>query len=399
MRYKIIFMGILFAALSVSCSPKYSVSGKITGLKNDTMYVALKSDSPERPNLNKSGFYDTVILKNGKFGFNLDDSFFKEVCLYPLGTNIHILKSGIRIGYYSDFITLFHSGENIKVNADFDGRIISYTLKGSPLNEAYSEFLSSTWDAKRMRWESLKEIGELRKAKKPLTEGQAKLKETIKSLHDIQLDYVSKNMNSPLSPYILSKLYFTPDDYPKILTYRGKFSDEVMVSPLAYSFINIISSAEKYSVENYEAAKREQEKKDSTLNSLIGKPAPDFSLRSYQGETISLSSLKGKYILVDFWGSWCGWCIEAIPEIQKYYEKYKEKMNFLTVACSDKESSWKSAIEKHKMQGFVNLIDENGKVASLYSLHAYPTMLIINPKGIIEAVGNGEITERIDKLF
>ncbi|MCK9627605.1 MAG: AhpC/TSA family protein [Bacteroidales bacterium] len=399
MRYKTILVGILFVVMGISCSPKYSVSGKITGLKNDTMYVVLKSDSPERRNLNKSGFYDTVILKNGKFGFNLDDRFFKEVCLYPLGTNIHILKSGIRIGHDSDFITLFHSRENIKVNADFDGKIISYTLKGSPLNEAYSEFLSSTWDAKRMRGESIKEIRELRKANKPLTEEQAKLKEAIKSLHDIQLDYVSKNMNSPLSPYILSKLYFTPDDYPKILTYKGKFSDEVMVSPLAYSFINIISSAEKYSAENYEGAKREQEKKDITLNSLIGKLAPDFSLSSYNGETISLSSFKGKYLLVDFWGSWCGWCIEAIPTIQKCHEKYKEKMNFMTVACSDKEVLWKSAIEKYKMQGFVNLIDDNGKVASLYSLHAYPTILLINPEGIIEAVGNGEIIESIDKLF
>ncbi len=394
MRYKIIFMGILFAALSVSCSPRYSVSGKITELKNDTMYVVLKSYPPERTNLDKSGFYDTIILKNGKFGFNLDNNDFKEVCLYPLGTNIHITKGGMMIGYYSDFITLFHNNENIKVNADFDGKVVSYTLKGSYLNEVYSKLLSITWDAKRKRWESIKEIGELRKASKPLTEGQAKLKESIQTLHDIQLDFVSKNMTSPLSPYILYKLYFTPEDYPKILTYKGKFSEEVLASPLAYSFINTIKSAE-----NYESTNRETEKKDSILNSLVGKPAPDFSLKSYQGERISLSSLKGKYVLVDFWGSWCGWCIEAIPEIQKYYDKYKEKMSFLTVACEDKESSWKRAIEKNKMQGFVNLIDDNGKVTSLYSLHAYPTMLIINPEGIIEAIGNGEIIERLDKLF
>ena len=395
MRYNILFVGILFAALSVSCSPRYSVSGKITGLKNDTVYVLLKTKTPEKTNLNKGGFYDTLVLNKGRFGLNLDNGLFSEVCLYPLGSGMKITKGGMIIGYESDFITLFHNGEKaVKVKAHYDGKVISYSLKGSPLNEKYSEYLSSTWDAKRKRIESLIEIGKLRKANKPLTDGQAHLKESIQTLHDIQLDFVSKNMTSPLSPYILYKLYFTPEDYPKILTYKGKFSEEVLASPLAYSFINTIKSAE-----NYDSTNRETEKKDSTLYSLIGKPAPDFSLRSYQGETISLSSLKGKYILVDFWGSWCGWCIEAIPEIQKYYDKYKEKMNFLTVACSDKESSWKSAIEKHKMQGFVNLIDDNGKVASLYSLHAYPTMLLINPDGIIEAVGDGEITERIDKLF
>lgn len=395
MRYKIIFMGILFATLSVSCSPKYSVSGKITGVKNDTVYVLLKAKTPEKTNLNKDGFYDTLVLNHGKFGLNLDNGVFTEICLYPLGTGMKISKGGMIIGYESDFITLFHNSEKkLKVDAHYDGKVISYSLKGSSLNEAYSDFLSATWDAKRKRIESLMEIGELRKANKPMTDGQAHLKEAMKSLRDIKLDYVVKNMDSPLAVYILVDLYSTPDMFPKLIDYRGKFSDEVMSSPLASDFFAWVKTAEKY-----DSMKRDGEKKDSTLNSLIGKPAPDFSLRSYQGETISLSSLKGKYVLVDFWGSWCGWCIEAIPTIQKYHEKYKEKMNFLTVACSDKETSWKSAIEKYKMQGLVNLIDENGKVASLYSLHAYPTILLINSQGIIEAVGNVEITERIDKLF
>ena len=92
-------MGILFATLSVSCSPKYSVSGKITGVKNDTVYVLLKAKTPEKTNLNKDGFYDTLVLKHGKFGLNLDNGVFTEICLYPLGTGMKISKGGLIIGY------------------------------------------------------------------------------------------------------------------------------------------------------------------------------------------------------------------------------------------------------------------------------------------------------------
>ena len=54
--------------------------------------------------------------------------------------------------------------------------------------------------------------------------------------------------------------------------------------------------------------------------------APDFTLNDIDGNPLSLSSLRGKYVVLDFWGSWCVWCIKGMPEMKKYYAKYKDKL-------------------------------------------------------------------------
>ena len=50
--------------------------------------------------------------------------------------------------------------------------------------------------------------------------------------------------------------------------------------------------------------------------------APDFTLNDINGKPLALSSLRGKYVVIDFWGSWCGWCIKGIPKMKEYYAKY-----------------------------------------------------------------------------
>ena len=77
--------------------------------------------------------------------------------------------------------------------------------------------------------------------------------------------------------------------------------------------------------------------------------APDFELPNLQGATTKLSSLRGKYVVIDFWGSWCIWCIRGIPQMKTYYAKYKDKMEILGVDCRDTEDKWKAAVEEHQL--------------------------------------------------
>ena len=72
-----------------------------------------------------------------------------------------------------------------------------------------------------------------------------------------------------------------------------------------------------------------------------GQMAPDFTLKDLQGNDLALSSLRGKYVVLDFWGSWCGWCIKGIPDMKKYYDKYKDRMEILGIDCRDTEAKWK----------------------------------------------------------
>ena len=63
--------------------------------------------------------------------------------------------------------------------------------------------------------------------------------------------------------------------------------------------------------------------------------APDFTLSDINGKSLSLSSMRGKVVVLDFWGSWCVWCIRGIPDMKKYYEKYKGKFEIIGMDCGD----------------------------------------------------------------
>ena len=124
-----------------------------------------------------------------------------------------------------------------------------------------------------------------------------------------------------------------------------------------------------------------------------GAMAPDFTVKDLDGKDFTLSSLKGKYVVLDFWGSWCGWCIKGIPEMKKYYNKYKDKIEFVGIDCNDTEEAWKKAVEEHQLP-WIN-VRNNGDpdVSIMYGISGYPTKFIIDPEGKINKRVIGEDPE------
>jgi peroxiredoxin len=113
--------------------------------------------------------------------------------------------------------------------------------------------------------------------------------------------------------------------------------------------------------------------------------APDFELPNLQGSTIKLSSLRGKYVVLDFWGSWCIWCIRGIPSMKEAYTKYKDKMEILGVDCRDTEEKWKAAVDEHQLPWLqVRCPDEKLQtIADQYGIEGFPTKVVIDPQGKI----------------
>lgn len=130
--------------------------------------------------------------------------------------------------------------------------------------------------------------------------------------------------------------------------------------------------------------------------------APEFTLDDINGKPLSLKSLQGKYVVLDFWGSWCPWCIKGIPEMKKYYDKYKDKMEIVGIDCNDSEEKWKAAVKQYEMPW---LHVYNPKVSTLlkeYKIQGFPTKVVVNPKGDIANVVIGEdpaFYEYLDSLF
>nr|WP_315419130.1 TlpA disulfide reductase family protein [uncultured Pedobacter sp.] len=136
----------------------------------------------------------------------------------------------------------------------------------------------------------------------------------------------------------------------------------------------------------------------------IGQQALDFTQNDTNGKPVSLSSLKGKYVLVDFWASWCAPCREENPTVLKAYKKFKDRnFEIISVSLDDKKEPWLKAIEADGLP-WIHVSDLKGwknAVARLYGITSVPQNLLLDPNGKIVAknLRGEELQMELDKIF
>jgi thiol-disulfide isomerase/thioredoxin len=117
--------------------------------------------------------------------------------------------------------------------------------------------------------------------------------------------------------------------------------------------------------------------------------APDFSFTSKQGEFVTLEDLRGKTVVLDFWGTWCKPCLMATPDLLKLHKKFAEQdVVFIGVAVNDQEASWSDYIEKFNLD-WPQFLDKSRKMATPFAVVAYPTYIVIDGDGIVRARKSG----------
>ncbi len=124
-----------------------------------------------------------------------------------------------------------------------------------------------------------------------------------------------------------------------------------------------------------------------------GQPAYDFTLSDIEGNEIRLSDFRGKWVLLDFWGSWCIWCRRGNPSLVDLYEKYGGKdFEIIGLAARDKEEAWKKAIVDDQLTWrHANLeLNEGGSdLPAKYNVAGYPTKILVDPEGNISVISVG----------
>jgi peroxiredoxin len=128
-----------------------------------------------------------------------------------------------------------------------------------------------------------------------------------------------------------------------------------------------------------------------------GQMAPKFTLKDAEGKEHSLADFKGKYLVIDFWASWCGPCKKEMPFMKELYEKYHAKgLEMLAISTDNDRNAWLKAMKKLNMP-YLQLHDKNGDVAANYFVRGIPYVLFISPKGDIIAIQRGEALEALIK--
>jgi len=278
----------------------------------------------------------------------------------------------------NSYIQLFLENSEIKISASIDS-LEKAIIKGSVSQDQYSSFLEdySVYENKQKdlfgQYLEADAEGDQKIIKQIDSTYKGLLNEQIKFLKK----YVFENNNSVVAVYVA----------------LNKVSNLIDLNTLDSMTLNMnqtLSNSSYY---------KELKSKVSILKSVqIGMQAPNFIINDTAGIPVNLASLKGKYILIDFWAAWCKPCRNENPELVKIFEKFKTK-DFLIVGVSfdNVRKDWLKAIKDDKLT-WIQLSDLKGwksEAGRLYGVNSIPHSVLINKDGvIIEKNLHGEKLEK-----
>ncbi|HSI91425.1 MAG TPA: TlpA disulfide reductase family protein, partial [Adhaeribacter sp.] len=259
--------------------------------------------------------------------------------------------------------------KKIEIEADANNISETYTVKGSKDSELLKELNGLMLGAQK-QMEGLKQryisasnqdlTDSVKAVEAAATRVQEQSNRKFKS-------FIRKNPNSVMSVYSTLTLINPDEDYA--------FADSMLT---VYKKTQPTSKYTKALTDRL-----------SSLGSVtVGRQAPEITLPTPDGKTMSLSSLRGKYVLIDFWASWCGPCRRENPNVVKMYNQYKDKgFEIFGVSFDQSKEKWVKAIADDKLT-WPHVSDLKGwesAAAGLYNITAIPHTILIDPQGKIVA--------------
>ncbi|MGV3528082.1 MAG: redoxin domain-containing protein [Flavisolibacter sp.] len=392
MNYKIFGLPAaltLLAAVAFGQQRPFSISGQIKGRDNAYIYLFYQSG--------ESRVVDSSMIRNGKFSFagKLDGPAVASVLMDRSGRNydkyaqLYLVPAKMQLSIqYDRFDDARLTGSSVQAQADELKEMRAPIMaRMKPLNEAYTK--ASTVYAEAMKAKKNEAtLTSLKEAANAAKDAGDELREQLGKVDEQFMDkYPSSFVTASLLRYAASRL-----SYAELEKRYSKLASDVKLSSLG---------------------KEIEEEVEALKMGSPGATAFVFASKELRGEPLSLADFRGKYVLLDFWASWCVPCRKGNPHLLSLYAKYKPQ-GLEIIGVSDDDSNheaWQKAVEKdgigvwkHVLRGLKRVdgpqyYDKSASISDKYGIHTLPTKILVDPKGVIigRYGGGGENDEAMDK--
>lgn len=340
---------------------KYVVTGQIRGIDSGWVWMKQKTQDGYR-------LMDSARIEEGKFEFKgVLDKGIQSVNLYfnrERGTLVLFLEPG-----------------PIKVEADRDS-IYYAQVSGTPNNERWGEYVRGD---RRMAAE------EDRVAKLYQASFETKDRTKVKAAEKVFAD-VTEGRKQLKADFLAAP----ENKYVAACWYRSSLIHRLQFHEIDSIITDLGAGLEQSNDYQLMLARR-----DLTRGQAVGAVFGDIQLPDQEGKIRSLAELKGKWVLVDFWASWCGPCRKEGMHVKELYEKYHVAgFEVYGLSIDQNTDAWKKAVREDQTP-WIHVCDKDGKVAVRYGVTVIPHLFLLNPQGKVEAINiRGEaLTQKLESLF
>jgi peroxiredoxin len=308
---------------------------------------------------------DSAIITDGNFDF-------KGQIINPSAALLLIDRKGVGLNALdsaTDLLNFYVDQGTFSISST--DSISKAQITGSKINDENKKLLAQIKPI-------MDEARQLSDEKKAATAAQLNSADFQNALQE-KYKKLQIEQSAALKIFILSN----PDSYLSLLalySVQGPSPNPAEIDPL----YNSLSDR----VKNTETAKVFKKSLDALRSTAVGVTAPDFTQNDVNGAPVKLSSFRGKYVLLDFWASWCGPCRQENPNVVKAFNKYKDKnFTILSVSLDRTGADWLAAIKNDGLN-WTHVSDLkywSNQVAGLYSISSIPANFLIDPSGKIIA--------------